>query len=110
LENVSISENSLKQAGINTAPESIKSLIHLIKVGEEIAKFRSVRNLNENAQIEQYKLDKILKDLDADVLYDAIINDKIDNIRAKNDAQKYLTLTLWCFLPQSRYLFKSLYE
>jgi hypothetical protein len=83
LENVSISENSLKQAGINTAPESIKSLIHLIKVGEEIAKFRSVRNLNENAQIEQYKLDKILKDLDADVLYDAIINDKIDNIRAK---------------------------
>jgi hypothetical protein len=63
--------------------ESIKSLIHLIKVGEEIAKFRSVRNLNENAQIEQYKLDKILKDLDADVLYDAIINDKIDNIRAK---------------------------
>jgi hypothetical protein len=55
------------QAGINTAPESIKS-IHLIKVGEEIAKFRSVRNLNENAQIEQYKLDKILKDLDADVL------------------------------------------
>jgi predicted glycosyltransferase len=51
----------------NTAPESI-SLIHLIKVGEEIAKFRSVRNLNENAQIEQYKLDKILKDLDADVL------------------------------------------
>jgi DNA-directed RNA polymerase alpha subunit len=37
LENVSISENSLKQAGINTA-ESIKSLIHLIKVGEEIAK------------------------------------------------------------------------
>jgi hypothetical protein len=37
LENVSISENSLKQAGINTAPESIKSLIHLIKVGEEIA-------------------------------------------------------------------------
>jgi hypothetical protein len=41
------------QAGINTAPESIKSLIHLIKVGEEIAKFRSVRNLNENAQIEQ---------------------------------------------------------
>jgi hypothetical protein len=82
LENVSISENSLKQAGINTAPESIKSLIHLIKVGEEIAKFRSVRNLNENAQIEQYKLDKILN-LDADVLYDAIINDKIDNIRAK---------------------------
>jgi hypothetical protein len=82
LENVSISENFL-QAGINTAPESIKSLIHLIKVGEEIAKFRSVRNLNENAQIEQYKLDKILKDLDADVLYDAIINDKIDNIRAK---------------------------
>jgi predicted transcriptional regulator len=80
LENVSISENSLKQAGINTAPESIKSLIHL---SEEIAKFRSVRNLNENAQIEQYKLDKILKDLDADVLYDAIINDKIDNIRAK---------------------------
>jgi hypothetical protein len=73
-------------------------------------KFRSVRNLNENAQIEQYKLDKILKDLDADVLYDAIINDKIDNIRAKNDAQKYLTLTLWCFTPQSRYLFKSLYE
>jgi hypothetical protein len=68
----------------------------------------SVRNLNENAQIEQYKLDKILKDLDADVLYDAIINDKIDNIRAKNDAQKYLTLTLWCFTPQSRYLFKSL--
>jgi hypothetical protein len=110
LENVSISENSLKQAGINTAPESIKSLIHLIKVGEEIAKFRSVRNLNENAQIEQYKLDKILKDLDADVLYDAIINDKIDNIRAKNDAQKYLTLTLWCFYTQSRYLFKSLYE
>jgi hypothetical protein len=37
----------LLQAGINTAPESIKSLIHLIKVGEEIAKFRSVRNLNE---------------------------------------------------------------
>jgi hypothetical protein len=70
--------------------ESIK-VLYLIKVGEEIAKFRSVRNLNENAQIEQYKLDKILKDLDADVLYDAIINDKIDNIRAKNDAQKYLT-------------------
>jgi hypothetical protein len=68
LENVSIRE-TLKQAGINTAPESIKSLIHLIKVGEEIAKFRSVRNLNENAQIEQYKLDKI-RDLDADVLYD----------------------------------------
>jgi hypothetical protein len=67
LKNVSISENSLKQAEINTAPESIKSLIHLIK-SEEIAKFRSVRNLNENAQIEQYKLDKILKDLDADVL------------------------------------------
>jgi hypothetical protein len=82
LENVSISEKFLSK-GINTAPESIKSLIHLIKVGEEIAKFRSVRNLNENAQIEQYKLDKILKDLDADVLYDAIINDKIDNIRAK---------------------------
>jgi hypothetical protein len=61
LENVSISENSFKQE-INTVPESIKSLIHLIKVGEEIAKFRSVRNLNENAQIEQYKLDKILKD------------------------------------------------
>jgi hypothetical protein len=56
LENVSISENF---ASRNTAPESIKSLIHLIKVGEEIAKFRSVRNLNENAQIEQYKLDKI---------------------------------------------------
>jgi hypothetical protein len=71
-------------------------------------KFRSVRNLNENAQIEQYKLDKILKDLDADVLYDAIINDKIDNIRAKNDAQKYLTLTLWCFITLSYY--KSLYE
>jgi hypothetical protein len=85
LENVSISENSLKQAGINTAPESIKSLIHLIKV-EEIAKFRSVRNLNEN--VNRNKLDKILQDLDADVLYDAIINDKIDNIRAKNDAQK----------------------
>jgi hypothetical protein len=66
-----LSVRILKQAGINTAPESIKSLIHLIKVGEEIAKFRS-RNLNENAQIEQYKLDKILKDLDADVLYDAI--------------------------------------
>jgi hypothetical protein len=81
LENVSISENS--QARNKHCPESIKSLIHLIKVGEEIAKFRSVRNLNENAQIEQYKLDKILKDLDADVLYDAIINDKIDNIRAK---------------------------
>jgi hypothetical protein len=32
---------------------------------------------------EQYKLDKILKDLDVDVSYDAIINDKIDNIRAK---------------------------
>jgi hypothetical protein len=77
-----LSVRILKQAGINTAPESIKSLIHLIKVGEEIAKFRSVRNLNENAQIE-HKLDKILKDLDADVLYDAIINDKIDNIRAK---------------------------
>jgi hypothetical protein len=107
LENVSISENSLKQAGINTAPESIKSLIHLIKVGEEIAKFRSVRNLNENAQIEQYKLDKILKDLDADVLYDAIINDKIDNIRAKNDAQKYLTLTLWCFLPSVKILIQE---
>jgi hypothetical protein len=100
----------LKQAGIKHCPESIKSLIHLIKVGEEIAKFRSVRNLNENAQIEQYKLDKILKDLDADVLYDAIINDKIDNIRAKNDAQKYLTLTLWCFYTLTRYLFKSLYE
>jgi hypothetical protein len=107
LENVSISENSLKQAGINTAPESIKSLIHLIKVGEEIAKFRSVRNLNENAQIEQYKLDKILKDLDADVLYDAIINDKIDNIRAKNDAQKYLTLTLWCFTPSVKILIQE---
>jgi hypothetical protein len=102
LENVSISENSLKQAGINTAPESIKSLIHLIKVGEEIAKFRSVRNLNENAQIEQYKLDKILKDLDADVLYDAIINDKIDNIRAKMMLKKYLTLTLWCFYTLSQ--------
>jgi hypothetical protein len=104
LENVSISD-SLKQAGINTAPESIKSLIHLIKVGEEIAKFRSVRNLNENAQIEQYKLDKILKDLDADVLYDAI--DKIDNIRAKNDAQKYLTLTLWCFTPSVKILIQE---
>jgi hypothetical protein len=71
---------------------------------------RSVRNLNENAQIEQYKLDKILKDLDADVLYDAIINDKIDNIRAKNDAQKYLTNLMVFLHPQSRYLFKSLYE
>jgi hypothetical protein len=50
LENVSIGENSLKQQGINTAPESIKR-IHLIKVGEEIAKFRSVRNLNRNAQM-----------------------------------------------------------
>jgi hypothetical protein len=105
LENVSISENSLKQAGINTAPESIKSLIHLIKVGEEIAKFRSVRNLNENAQIEQYKLDKILKDLDADVLYDAIINDKIDNI--SQNAQKYLTLTLWCFTPSVKILIQE---
>jgi hypothetical protein len=85
----------------NTAPESIKSLIHLIKVGEEIAKFRSVRNLNENAQIEQYKLDKILKDLDADVLYDAIINDKIDNIRAKMMLKNY-TLTLWCFYTLSQ--------
>jgi hypothetical protein len=98
-----ISENSLKQAGINTAPESIKSLIN---VSEEIAKFRSVRNLNENAQI-TIQTDKILKDLDADVLYDAIINDKIDNIRAKNDAQKYLTLT-WCFTPSVKILFKSL--
>jgi hypothetical protein len=105
LENVSISENSLKQAG-NTAPESIKSLIHLIKVGEEIAKFRSVRNLNENAQIEQYKLDKILKDLDADVLYDAIINDKIDNIRAKM-MLKNLTLTLWCFTPSVKILIQE---
>jgi hypothetical protein len=101
LENVSISENSLKQAGINTAPESIKSLIHLIKVGEEIAKFRSVRNLNENAQIEQYKLDKILKDLDADVLYDAIINDKIDNIRAKM-MLKVFNPNLICFLHLSQ--------
>jgi hypothetical protein len=24
--------------------------------------------------------------------------------------KKYLTLTLWCLHPQSRYLFKSLYE
>jgi DNA-directed RNA polymerase alpha subunit len=31
LENVSISENSLKQAGINTAPESIKVLYTLSK-------------------------------------------------------------------------------
>jgi hypothetical protein len=37
-----LSVRILKQTGINTAPESIKSLIHLIKVGEEIAKFRSV--------------------------------------------------------------------
>jgi hypothetical protein len=59
LENVSISENSLSRN--KHCPESIKSLIHLIKVGEEIAKSRSVRNLNENAQIEQYKLDKILR-------------------------------------------------
>jgi hypothetical protein len=41
--------------------------------------------------------------------YDAIINDKIDNIE-KNDAQKYLTLTFMFLHPQSRYLFKSLYE
>jgi hypothetical protein len=51
----------------------------------------------------QYKLDKILKDLDADVLYDAIINDKIDNIRAKNDAQKYLTLMVFYTLSQDTY-------
>jgi hypothetical protein len=55
------------------------------------------------------KLDKILKDLDADVLYDAIINDKIDNIRAKNDAQKVFN-PYGVLHPQSRYLFKSLYE
>jgi hypothetical protein len=39
LENVSISENSLSKQNKH-CPESIKSLIHLIKVGEEIAKFR----------------------------------------------------------------------
>jgi hypothetical protein len=50
---------------------------------------------------EQYKLDKILKDLDADVLYDAIINDKIDNIRAKNDAQKVFNPNLICFFTPS---------
>jgi hypothetical protein len=61
--------------------------------------------------IEQYKLDKILKDLDADVLYDAIINDKIDNIRAKNDAQKVFNPNLiWCFYTSVKILFKSLYE
>jgi hypothetical protein len=63
---------------IDISTPAVKSLIHLINVGEEISKFRSVRNLNENAQIEQYKLDKIMEDLDADVLYD-IIHDRIDN-------------------------------
>jgi hypothetical protein len=36
-----------------------------------------------------------------------IINDKIDNIRAKNDAQKYLTLTLWCFTPSVKILIQE---
>jgi hypothetical protein len=61
-----------------------------------------------NAQIEQYKLDKILKDLDADVLYDAIINDKIDNIRAKNDAQKVFNPNLMVFYTSQDTIQESL--
>jgi hypothetical protein len=95
---------------INTAPESIKVLCTLSSTWVRLLNL-GLEKLKWECSNEQYKLDKILKDLDADVLYDAIINDKIDNIRAKMMLKKVFNLTLWCFLhPQSRYLFKSLYE
>jgi hypothetical protein len=91
----------MKVAGIDISTPAVR-VLYILCVGE-ISKFRSVRNLNENAQIEQYKLDKIMEDLDADVLYDAI-HDRIDKLKAKNAAQKIFNLTCGFFtLNQDTY-------
>lgn len=111
LETVSITKKSIEKAGFDVDSPSISSLISILKIGEEIAKFRSIRSLNENAQIEQYKLDRILGDLDADVLYQAIVEDNIDLIKSSSEAQGVFNPNLMVFLhPQSRYLFRSVYE
>jgi hypothetical protein len=111
LEMVSINKKAIKEAGFEMDNPAIESLVTIIKIGEEINKFRSVRSLNENSQIEQYKLDKIMTDMDADVLYRAIVEDNIDLIQPKNSYQDVFNPNLMVFLhPQSRFLFRSVYE
>lgn len=111
LEKVSITASKIKEEGFDMFDPAIISLVSVIEIGEEIAKFRSIRSLNENSQIEQYKLDSILEKLDADLLYKAIKTDNIDLLVAKNDAQEVFNPNLMVFLhPQSRYLFTSVYE
>lgn len=111
LERASITEKDLQAAGIDTNTASVQSLLSLLKIGEEVSKFRSVRSLNENAQIEQYKLDRILEDLDSDNLYEAIMSNDITRIKSKNTAQETFNPNMMVFLhPQSRHLFINLYE
>lgn len=114
LEKVRITKKDLTNKvikGVKESSPAIKSLIRIMEISDEIAKFRSVRSLNENFKIEQYKLDKILEDLDSHVLYKAIIDDTISLIKDDGAAQKVFNPNMMVFLhPQSRTLFKNLYE
>lgn len=97
--------------GISKNDASMKSLVQLIEISDEVTKFRNVRNLQENFTIDPHKLDKILDELDSDHLYKAIIADDITRIIPQNEAQKIFNPNMFVFLhPQSRSLFKNLYE
>lgn len=117
MERVSINETTLDGLGVDITTPAVKSLLEVLAVSDEVNKFRAIRSLNENAQIEHYKLDKILTSLNSTVLYEAILADDagdtnaINNIAPQNEAQKTFNPDMFVFLhPQSRALFIQVYE
>lgn len=109
LQSAALNKTEIEKTFGSISP-SINSLLDMIAVSEEVAKFRSVRSLNEATQIESYKLDRILSDVDPK-LYEAIMKDKIELLRPPVGAEKIFNPSMMIFLhPQSRYLFVQLYE
>jgi len=140
LETTYLTTSSIKKLKIKYPADSnqdaITSLKKILDISDSINKFRALRSLNENSEIESFKLDKILGNLDADALYQAIILDdakgkgvnpnillrlaekeKAQKPKSKEAgfreraARKVFDPDVMIFLhPQSRALFKSVYE
>lgn len=69
--------------------DSKDSLIELLKIGDNINAFRGVRNLNENAKVEQSKLLNILRPLgDEDTLFLSILKNDMRELKNSTNAKQ----------------------
>jgi hypothetical protein len=122
LQRTRVTSREIKLSKLDMSSDSVRSLIDILDISERVTKFRALRSLNENAQIEQYKLDKILFDVasvdkkgkipGSHILYKAIIDDDISVLSKLKGAEGLIfdTASLIFLHPQSRSLFMSIYE